>query len=227
MKLLTNLEMNKNQVLELVLQQLATAPTSPVKGQIYYNTTNDRVYVYDGTQWIVLDSKDINITAQNIVNTINSGESNINLSKIEGLNNALSEKITDAQAQAKADTALSNAKTFIRNEINKLVNGASDAYDTFKEIEDLLTNNANLNEAIKSGIANKTDKFVQIIGDNSATEYTINHNLNTQDVVVTVRENKAPFSVVLADFEITDPNSIKVKFAKSARLEEYKVIIIG
>lgn len=227
MKLLTNLEMNKNQVLELVLQQLATAPTSPVKGQIYYNTTDNRVYVYDGTQWLAMDSKDINITAQNIVNTINSGESNINISKIEGLNNALSEKITDAQAQAKADTALNSAKTFIKNEINKLVNGASDAYDTFKEIEDLLTNNTNLNDAIQSGIANKTSKFSKLIGDNSATEFTINHNLNTQDVVVTVRENKAPFSVVFANVEITDVNNIKVAFSRPIGLEEYKVIVVG
>lgn len=51
-KVLVNLDLSKNQVLNIALHNLASAPSSPVQGQIYYNTTDKSVYYWDGTQWI-------------------------------------------------------------------------------------------------------------------------------------------------------------------------------
>lgn len=311
MNLLTNLKANQNQLLEAVLHSVAVEPSQAVAGQVYYNTKNKRAYVYTGTAWIAMDAKDASPTAVSIVDTINDGDSLINMdkikdladklkaanivavinggteninadringiagaitagdivskindgnskistskidglddklkidtiiqaliasnktiptSKITGLDNTLATKITDAQAQAKADTALQQAKTFATQEINKLVNGASSAYDTFKEIEELLKNNDNLTTALKKGIADKTGKFADVIGNGTATEFTITHNLNSQDVVVMVRENKAPFAQVITDVEVTDTNSIKVRFAKAPAVGSYKVVVVG
>ena len=39
-KFLTNVDMVKNQILNLVLQLLGTTPSSPVEGQVYHNTTD-------------------------------------------------------------------------------------------------------------------------------------------------------------------------------------------
>lgn len=50
-RFLTNLDLNKNQLLNAVLQQLTTAPSSPVEGQVYYNTVDHKIYYYDGTDW--------------------------------------------------------------------------------------------------------------------------------------------------------------------------------
>jgi hypothetical protein len=36
------------------LPQYANAPSPAVQGDLYYNTTDDTVYVYDGTQWLDL-----------------------------------------------------------------------------------------------------------------------------------------------------------------------------
>lgn len=174
-----------------------------------------------------IDGLDDKLKIETIIQALIASNKTIPTNKITGLDNALATKITDAQAQAKADTALQQAKTFATQEINKLVNGASSAYDTFKEIEELLKKNDTLANVLKQGIAGKTSKVVKEIGNGSATEFTVNHNLNSQDVVVMVRENKAPFAQVITDVEVTDTNNVKVRFAKAPAVSSYKVIVVG
>ena len=174
-----------------------------------------------------IDGLDNKLKIDTIIEALIASTKTIPTNKITGLDNTLATKITDAQAQAKADTALQQAKTFATQEINKLVNGASSAYDTFKEIEELLKKNDTLANVLKQGIADKTSKVVKEIGNGSATEFTVNHNLNSQDVVVMVRENKAPFAQVITDVEVTDTNNVKVRFAKAPAVSSYKVIVVG
>lgn len=52
MDFLTNLNLNKNELQNAVIQNLTTAPANPKAGQIYYNTQDKLTYQYDGTQWI-------------------------------------------------------------------------------------------------------------------------------------------------------------------------------
>lgn len=174
-----------------------------------------------------IDGLDDKLKIDTIIQALIASNKTIPTNKITGLDNTLATKITDAQAQAKADTALQQAKAFATQEINKLVNGASSAYDTFKEIEELLKKNDTLANALKQGIADKTGKVAKEIGNGTATEFTVNHNLNSQDVVVMVRENKAPFAQVITDVEVTDTNNVKVRFAKAPAVSSYKVIVVG
>lgn len=51
-RFLVNVDLSKNQLLNAAIQNLATAPTSPVPGQIYFNTVDARIYFWDGTAWI-------------------------------------------------------------------------------------------------------------------------------------------------------------------------------
>ena len=51
MKFLSNIDLNKNELQNAVMQKLATAPSSPVEGQMYFNTADHVLYVYAGGQW--------------------------------------------------------------------------------------------------------------------------------------------------------------------------------
>lgn len=51
MKFLTSIDLNKNELQNAKIQSLATAPSSPAAGQLYFDTTSKQLMVWNGTQW--------------------------------------------------------------------------------------------------------------------------------------------------------------------------------
>lgn len=49
---LTNINLNKNQLISPAIHNLAAAPDNPVAGQMYFNTATFGLYVYNGTEWV-------------------------------------------------------------------------------------------------------------------------------------------------------------------------------
>ena len=62
-KFLTNLDLQKNELQNARLQNLATAPASPVEGQVYYDTALDVVRVYANGAWASLSTGSGTVTA--------------------------------------------------------------------------------------------------------------------------------------------------------------------
>lgn len=63
-KFLVSIDLNKNELQNAVIQNLGTAPSNPLDGQIYYNTSDDTIYFWNGTAWL-----DVNQSAEILADT--------------------------------------------------------------------------------------------------------------------------------------------------------------
>lgn len=70
-------------------------------------------------------------------------------------------------------------------------------------------------------------KFSVDIGDNSATSYTVTHNLSTKDVTVQVYETGSPYAQVEADVEHATSNTVTIKFSVAPTTDQYRVVVVG
>lgn len=73
---------------------------------------------------------------------------------------------------------------------------------------------------------NMSTKFATNIGDGSTSSITVQHNLNTEDVVVSVRET-ASKQMIMVDAQVVDANNIRIVFAVPPALNAFRVTVIG
>lgn len=51
-KFLTDIDLSQNELQNAVVQNLASAPANPKAGQEYFNTTDNKKYIYNGSSWV-------------------------------------------------------------------------------------------------------------------------------------------------------------------------------
>lgn len=70
-------------------------------------------------------------------------------------------------------------------------------------------------------------RFAVTFGDGTATQYTITHNLATQDVITSIRLATGSFAEVICDIEPATANTVIVRFAAAPALNSMRATVIG
>ncbi len=69
-------------------------------------------------------------------------------------------------------------------------------------------------------------KFSATIGDGAATIYTVTHNLNTKDVLVSVRQVSDDIEI-MCEVDHDTLNTIVVRFATAPANASLRVVVVG
>jgi hypothetical protein len=70
-------------------------------------------------------------------------------------------------------------------------------------------------------------RFAQDIGDGSATQFTVTHNLNSYDVDVEVFRNSGNRDTVIVDVERTSVNAVRLTFANAPTSNQFRAVVFG
>jgi hypothetical protein len=166
---LTSIDLNKNQILNVALQNLATAPSNPVSGQIYYNTTDRVIYYWKVTnspnpgngEWVNISGDITEVIAGSGLTGGGSGgvvtlDLNPDNSTIEVNNDIVRIKDLGVTNQKLADDAVTTIKI-----LNKNI--------TFSKIQDIATMTVIGRVASGTGVASEIGIIDNLSGATTTT----------------------------------------------------------
>lgn len=72
-KVLTDINLTQNELQNAALQNLASNPSNPVAGQVYFNTTTEKFRIFDGTEWQEMGTGGGTVTSVAVENATGGG----------------------------------------------------------------------------------------------------------------------------------------------------------
>jgi hypothetical protein len=197
----TSINLNKNELQNARIQNLSTAPSSPVSGQIYYDTVTNVLYFYNGTSWVpasgsteviqdIIGSSVIGGTALTATYNDTSGETTIDLDNTAvthgSYGGSASKTVSFTVDQQGRLTAASDANISITaSQVSDFNEAAQDALDsalTAGEGIDITYNDSGNTITIAGEDASDTNKGIASF---SSTDFTVtsgNVALNSESV---------------------------------------------
>lgn len=132
--------------------------------------------------------------------------------------------ITKAEIEAKLTGTISSHKHIVtKNDVD--LGNVENTADIDKCIS-TATQAALDNKISVSERVNFMTRFTSPVGDGTAKSYTLNHNLGTKFVVVSLYDT-ATGEEVWTDITRTTNNAIKLEFAQTVATNKYTVVVIG
>lgn len=167
------------------------------------------------TGWVCTNNSPVTLGTTNIVWTQFSGAGTYTASNgvlLTGSNFTFAPESGKGLQTGASGAAIKLATTSGLNVTTDLAVGAGNGIS-------VLTNTVAIDSAVV------VSKYAASVGDGSATSYTVTHNLNTRDVIVTVYDNSSPYAEVITDVAHTTTNTVTIAFSVAPTSNQYRVVV--
>ena len=203
----SHLNLGGNEIQNAVFQNLASAPSNPAEGQFYFNTTDETLYVYNGTSW---------------VDALSQGDYTFQNGIEEGEGRAVQIKLaTGANAGNVAFTADSNGLAASVAPASTSVAGvieiATDAEFTTGTSETLAVNP----KQVTTAIAEATTGMVTVDGVQTLTNKTIDADDNTITDLETDNFKSGVVTTVLAGTSTASDTKLPTEKAVADAIDDF------
>jgi hypothetical protein len=172
---LSSIDLNKNELQNAKIHVLATAPSNPQEGQIYYNSTDNKLYFYDGTSFVDASG--------DIKSVVTSTSTTLQITDSNGPNPSI----------ATVTAAITNGGTGLATG-DQIYDFVTDSATTIASLN-AITENVTIGDATDVTVTTSGD--LEVTGDLTVNGTTTTVNSNTvtiDDPVFTLGGDTAPSS---------------------------------
>ena len=172
---LSSIDLNKNELQNAKIHVLATAPSNPQEGQIYYNSTDNKLYFYDGTSFVDASG--------DIKSVVTSTSTTLQITDSSGPNPSI----------ATVTAAITNGGTGLATG-DQIYDFVTDSATTIASLN-AITENVTIGDATDVTVTTSGD--LEVTGDLTVNGTTTTVNSNTvtiDDPVFTLGGDTAPSS---------------------------------